>query len=182
MGNWIQTFTGKQVFPTELRAEDVCPTDIAHALSLQCRYAGHTKWHYSVAQHSVLICDHAFEITGNETTALVGLLHDAPEAYLVDLPSPIKAAMPIYQEIERQVSKSIAKAFGLESIHSPFIRSLDLRIRQDERATLLGPPPADWDLPWLPLDVRIDPWTPERAEYEFTARIYQHLNTDVCGL
>lgn len=181
MGDWIQTYTGKQVFPTELRPEDVCPEDIAHSLSLQCRYAGHTRWHYSVAQHCVLICDHAFEITKDGDTALVGLLHDATEAYLVDLPAPVKDAIPAYQEIERKAAKVIAEAFGLESIHSPLIRSLDLRIRQDERAALLGEPPAEWDLTWLPLGINIDSWSPERAEYEFTSRLYQYLDVDICG-
>lgn len=83
--SWIQTFSGRQFFPLEPRVEDVCIEDIAHGLSNLCRYAGHCECFYSVAQHCLLVS----RVVPREH-ALRGLLHDASEAYLIDVPRPIK--------------------------------------------------------------------------------------------
>lgn len=91
-GDWIQTYTGRQFWPLDPKPEEVCIEDIAHALSQQCRYAGHTIRFYSVAQHSVEIA-----LRVPRAAALWGLLHDAAEAYLVDLPRPVKYLMPAYK-------------------------------------------------------------------------------------
>jgi hypothetical protein len=84
-GDWMQTYTGRQFWPIDPRADEIDIVDIAHALSQQCRFAGHCKSFYSVATHSW----HTSNVCNSEN-ALWGLLHDAAEAYLVDLPTPIK--------------------------------------------------------------------------------------------
>lgn len=60
--SWLQTFTGKKIFPLNPRTEDICIADIAHSLSMQCRYNGHTKLFYSVAQHSAVMANNFFGI------------------------------------------------------------------------------------------------------------------------
>ena len=62
-GDWLQTFTMRQVYPLDLRPEDVAVEDIAHALSLQCRFAGHTRGLYSVGQHSLLVADYLRDLS-----------------------------------------------------------------------------------------------------------------------
>lgn len=111
-GDWMQTFTGNKVYPLDLRPSEIDISDIAQALSMQCRFAGHTKFHYSIAQHSVYcaqLAEHKLE----------ALLHDASEAYLVDLPRPVKQSLRIglhaseYDIAEDLACKAIAIKFGL---------------------------------------------------------------------
>ena len=109
-GDWMQTYTGRQFWPLDPRPEEVVIEDIARALSMQCRFAGHCAKFYSVADHSVRVSMLADE---NSTLALAGLLHDAAEAYVVDVPRPLKRFLPGYKEIEREVARAIEKRFGL---------------------------------------------------------------------
>ena len=85
VGDWIQTMSGVIFYPLDPRPEEIRIEDIAHALSHQCRFAGHCREFYSVAEHSVRV---SRELP--QEFMLWGLLHDASEAYLVDLPRPIK--------------------------------------------------------------------------------------------
>lgn len=83
--SWIQTFTGKKVFPLAMTTDMVDIKDIAHALSLKCRFTGHCRTFYSVAEHSMRVA----ELVRPELK-LAALLHDAAEAYLPDFARPIK--------------------------------------------------------------------------------------------
>ena len=83
--SWIQVYSGKSFSPLSPTIEDIEIEDIAHALSLQCRYAGHCLYHYSIAQHSVLVSRYV-----SQENKLWGLLLDASEAYPMDVPMPIK--------------------------------------------------------------------------------------------
>src|SRR5579885_2784587 len=85
-GDWIQTYCGVAFYPLDPRPEEILIEDIAHALSMLCRFTGHVKRFYSVAQHCVYVshrCD--------PKDALWGLLHDAAEAYLNDISRPVKS-------------------------------------------------------------------------------------------
>ena len=93
----------------------ICIEDIAHALSYQCRFGGHLPKFYSVAQHS-LNCSYLMD---NKELKLAALLHDASEAYLLDIPRPIKQSLSNYKEIEDGLMKLIAEKFGFEyPLHS----------------------------------------------------------------
>jgi hypothetical protein len=103
----IRTYTGKYVNPLDMNPDDIDIQDIAHALSMQCRFGGHTKSFYSVAQHS-LACANLI----GPMFAKDALLHDASEAYLMDIPTPIKANLTNYKAIEFQLMEKIAAKFG----------------------------------------------------------------------
>jgi uncharacterized protein len=90
-GAWIQTVTGKQFWPMDAQPEEVDIEDIAHALSLPCRFNGHCKQFYSVAEHSI----HVSRVVSNENAAR-GLLHDAAEAYLSYIPQPVKRELTLF--------------------------------------------------------------------------------------
>jgi hypothetical protein len=108
-GNWIETFTGGKFYVFDPRPEDMRIEDIAHALSMQPRFAGHSLQFYSVAQH----CLRAQELVPN--FKLWALLHDAAEAYICDIPRPIKhdKRMKAYRQVERKIKAVIVRAFGL---------------------------------------------------------------------
>lgn len=130
-GNWIQTYTGKKFYPLDPRPEDIDIADIAHALSLQCRYGGHCGTFYSVAEHSILVAQAV-----PRKDALWGLLHDASEAYLVDVPRPIKGELGNYYEIEANLMRVICDVFDLPHDMPASVADVDQRIVLNERAKL----------------------------------------------
>ena len=101
-GHWIETFSGKKFHFLDPQPEEILIEDIAHALSLTCRFAGNCRVFYSVAEHSIRVA----EIVPNKYK-LHALLHDASEAYLPDLPRPIKAEIPMFKILEDKVLSAI---------------------------------------------------------------------------
>lgn len=162
---WMQTYTGRVFYPLAPRIQDVCIEDIAHSLAYQCRYAGHARFHYSVAQHSEIL---SYAVPAED--ALAALLHDASEAYLVDVPRPIKPHLRGYAEIERKVHAAICIALGAPLTIPPSVLDADLRIIHDERAVLMAEPPMPWNVPGEPLGVKIECMPPAQAEQLFLKR------------
>lgn len=172
-GAWIQTYTGRKVWPLSLRSEDVCIEDIAHSLSNLCRFTGHVKSFYSVAQHSVLVsfyCD--------PEDALWGLLHDATEAYLIDLPRPLKRHpdFAFYRSAEDDATKVLAEVFGLPLTMPPSVKLADARLLATEARDLMSPMHPDWRNMEAPYTRRIIAWSPDAARSAFLTR-FRRLTT-----
>lgn len=166
-GEWMQTYTGRQFFPMDPRPEDIATADIARALSMQCRYNGHTSAAYSVAEHSVLISTAVCP-----EHALAGLLHDATEAYLGDMVKPLKRHISQYMEIEQRLWEVIAATYGVPTELPECVKQADVRILVDERAALLGPTPAPWGTEHLQaLGVKIRALPQPEAEALWLARL-----------
>lgn len=161
-GDWIQTFTGKQFWPLAPAIDAIDITDIAHALSMQCRYGGHSKHFYSVAEHSYHVSQHV-----PPEDALWGLLHDATEAYLVDVPRPVKKFLAGYEEIETDLMAAICKRFDLPVEMPASVHRADNMILMDERCALLTKPPANWNEESAHLGVNMRFWGPREAELRF---------------
>ena len=123
--DWIQTYSGIAFFPMEPDPELILLPDIAHALSNQCRFSGHVRKFYSVAQHCVEVAN-LLKVQPPHIQ-LAGLLHDASEAYLVDLPKPLKRKMPDYVTVEKGMMEAISKRFGLSFVtfDSPPVHDAD---------------------------------------------------------
>ena len=171
---WMQTVSGKRVFPLAPTVDAIDINDIAHALSMTCRFGGHTKFHYSVAQHSVLVSDQAWDsCDGTEREcaeqALIGLLHDATEAYLVDVPRPIKKVLPEYMRLEDMMSVVIAKKFNIASLYNNLIKGIDDAILVSEWKKLISPEVPRNILAYqtTKIDIEIDSWTQMEAKREF---------------
>lgn len=160
-GDWMQTFSGGQFWPLDPRADEIHIVDIAHALSMQCRYAGHCRRFYSVAEHSVHLARFV-----SPKNALWALLHDASEAYLVDIPRPVKPDLTNYKYIESKVMAEVCKRFGLSPEMPAEVHEADSAIIADERANM-----APCVAPWIgydkPLGIALQFWSPGVAEIYF---------------
>lgn len=167
---WIQTYTGRQFWPLQPQADHIDIRDIAHSLALQCRFNGHCRGFYSVAQHSVLVSQ-----VVPPQDALWGLLHDAAEAYISDLPRPLKRTAPEFRDAEERLLAVIMAAFGLQAEMPAAVAWADDALLATEMRDLMLPPPASWGLPVEPLALVIEPVSPERAEVLFLARFSELL-------
>jgi len=116
----IRTSTGKYINFNFIKMEDICIEDIAHSLSMQCRFGGHLPEFYSVAQHSV----HCSQLV-DEEYALEALLHDASEAYMLDIPKPLKTFLPDYEAMEEKMMGIISKKYGVPHPLSKSVKSAD---------------------------------------------------------
>jgi hypothetical protein len=175
--SWIQTYTGRKFYPLCPRSQDVCIEDIAHALALECRYTGHCREFFSVAQHSVMVS----EMLSGEA-AIWGLLHDAAEAYLCDLAKPIKWAFQVinsnwggtcsFAMAESRILLEVAKAFNLDPMIPECVHGADLRCLEWERRQLMGAPPEEWATAkyWDGTTTPIECWGPLTAEWKFLCR------------
>jgi hypothetical protein len=133
--NDIQTWSGRSFDPFNPDPEVVCIEDIAHALANLCRFGGHCKRFYSVAQHSVLVS----ETVKDASLRMEALLHDASEAYLVDLPGGLKHQLPEYLKLEEIWIQAIADHFQrpLLVTHSKTIKEADNILLVTEKRDLM---------------------------------------------
>lgn len=158
--NSIRTVSGKYFDITKMNPDAIDIEDIAHALSFQPRFSGHLPVFYSVAQHCVMCSLHVAD-----EYKLEALLHDASEAYLVDIPSPIKALLPDYKALENKLNSVIALKF---EINFPFRD--DVKIIDKEMLI------SEWEgimLSGNPVDYGFDIWDSKRAKAEFLNLYYK---------
>jgi hypothetical protein len=135
--SWMQTYTG-HVFDAFAgpSPEQIDIVDIAHSLSLQCRFNGHTKAMFSVAHHSLMMV----EVLKNEPAwvRLWALLHDAGEAYVSDVPAPLKRKLPIFQRLEDEVMLAITTRYKLPPECPAIVKTVDQCIFLYEASQLLS--------------------------------------------
>lgn len=173
---WIQTHSGRRFNPLKPNPDAIVIQDIAHALSMQCRFSGHCREFYSVGQHSVLV-----SYLCNEEDKLWGLLHDASETYLVDIPRPLKRndAFAPYREAEAVMQEAICRRFGLTFAEPPSVKKADVALLATEARDLMSPLHPDWKHMVDPLPFKIEPWGPHRAKDMFMKRFFELTgNTD----
>lgn len=131
---YLHTFSGKIINLEQIREDDIDIVDIAHALSNLCRFGGHTKQFYSVAQHSLRVANLV-----PEEFKLEALLHDATEAYIGDVVRPLKKKLTEYISLEYDITYVIQTKFGLPTFLSPVVREADtymLHIEAEELMTV----------------------------------------------
>ena len=181
-GPYIQTFTGKRFYPLDIRPRDIDIVDIAHALSLQCRFAGHVRWHYSVGQHSVLVSHEMARMDSSpsytkylEHWEMMGLLHDASEAYLVDIPRPIKLItdFSVYRDIEKRVQRVIYEKYIGRWNEPEQLNVADNLLLAKEAFSLMDNPRWCHDMPKSAQ--RITRMEPQKVEKAFLKRFYELL-------
>jgi hypothetical protein len=187
--SFIRTASGRVVWienPEQMgRDGSIVIEDIAHALSLSCRYNGHTVDFYSVAQHCCLCADLAERVDKQWA-----LLHDAPEAYMGDLVSPLKRQIAdVWKPLERRWEETLRRVFKVwprpaMGAERPLlieeqerrVKALDILMLGREMHDLM--PFGEEDCQHLgfldarrPADIPpVQPWSPARSREEFMAR------------
>jgi len=155
--------------------------DVAHGLSHVCRFGGHCREFYSVAQHSMIA-----SCIVPENWALRTLMHDAHEAFIGDMPSPLKVLLPDYRRIESEIQAAVLARFGIpfgigrdgQVVLGGWVKQADLILLATERRDLMPEGPAGDD-EWAclqgirPLDIRIEPMSPHIAREKFLQRWHQ---------
>ena len=168
---YFRTHTGKHVHPLSPSPSEISIFDVAHALSQICRFVGHTTAFYSVAQHCVLVSEHV-----PQEDALWGLLHDASEAYLCDLPAPIKRdpEMSIYRIAEDRLMLAVCDRYSLPPEMPRSVKIADKVLLATEFRDVTTMDDPDWirrECGFEPLsDYHIASWAPSFAESMFLDR------------
>jgi len=191
-GDWIKTFTGKTIYPLDFRVEEVDIIDIAHSLSQICRFTGHTRTFYSVAQHSVLVAENLefpsdFDFEKIESTKKMALLHDAQEAYIGDISRPLKRSLKSifdFDNIEWLIQETIFnlfipnwRKFKEEQVEKMFeiIKVSDNNLLYSEGEDLMEGGTKDWhDASGIKfLEDKIIPMSPKLAKLVFLNKFEQ---------
>lgn len=187
---WMGTITGRDFYPLDPNAADVELVDVAHGLAFTCRYGGHTKRYYSVAEHCVLVSE-VVECDARKAgmppdfvkaLALEALLHDSAEAYIGDMVRPLKhqPQMAEFRRAEERIEECVRERFGIVSTEQSrkVIKIIDDRILVDEITALITGPERYLQTDTLrdvePIGVMITGWSPELAQHRFIER-YREL-------
>lgn len=170
----IQTYSGILFSPLDPKKEEIRKIDIAHSLSLKCRYSGHCKEFYSVAEHGVRVSWLLRDMGCSILIQYAGLHHDDAEAYLVDLPTPLKKLPEFswYREKEDTLQSMIYEVFGCPTIEPPEVKRADKIMLLTEKRDLM--PPCEWrdkilEEP-IPRPYEIRAWPPKEAETAWLVR------------
>lgn len=168
-GGWMLTRSGKRFYPCDPHPDDIDIEDIAVGLSAQYRFAGQTGTLLTVAEHSVWCSRYA-----EPEFKLEALLHDAVEAYIGDIPSPAKIALPDFGAMEYAIwAEAIAVKYDLPTTMSAEVHLVDQRMLVTEAAQIMFPAndgmtwwtDAHWPPPYK--HHRVSGWAPRIAEVKF---------------
>lgn len=165
----LQTVSGRMINLANPEPADININDIAHSLANLCRFTGHTKSFYSVAQHSLLA-----SLNVGAEHALVALMHDAAEAYIGDLAAPLKYMLPAYREVEAGLWDAIAWKYRLPDELPAEVHEVDLRLLATEKRDVIGVRDIEWQcLAGIrPFDRRIVPMTAKAARVTFIKQFH----------
>lgn len=174
-GTWMQTFSGRKFWPLDSRVEEIALEDIAHGLAMTCRYGGHSRRFYSVAEHALIVSHYV-----PPAFALHGLLHDSAETYIGDMIRPLKHTpeMIEFRRCEEAIERVVAEAFHLQwtpEAHAA-VKEIDDRILVDEITELMHDPAMYLERGYerlVPLGAQITGLMPDRAERAFLDRFLE---------
>jgi uncharacterized protein len=147
---YLELSSGRKFYITSTDTFDAQET--AHALSMQCRYGGHSRYFFSVAQHALLVADIMKHLSLGDP--FEGLHHDDTEHLLIDMPSPVKALLPEYKALERSLDARIRKFWGLPPTITEGCKRADYIALYVEAAVLIpsGGRGQCWPDPYLVME------------------------------
>lgn len=154
--DWMETRSGVRFQFMDPQPEQIVLEDVALALSRACRYGGHTRRFYSVAEHCCLMSDWVMrQPWGSPADALTALHHDDAEAYIGDLPRPAKQNIPQFKAVETGIDRAVAARFGTAYPLPAWLKRADTAILVDERSQVMAQSGNRWMIDnHAPLGVR----------------------------
>ena len=167
IGPWCATLSGRRYYPQNPQPAQFSLTDVASGLGNTCRFGGQCPRFYSVAEHSVLVARVVERMA--PALAFAALMHDAAEAYLGDVPTPLKLCLPSYETLERATLAAIFEAFAIPGDpYDSVIKRADLAVLRTEV--------VQFEMDWgeahpqgAPADVALECWDPAWAQGAFLA-------------
>lgn len=168
-GDYIETFSGIKFWPLDPKPEEIVIRDIAHSLSLVCRFTGHCKFFYSVAQHSIHTSNILRQLGLSPKAQLRGLLHDASEAYLCDIAAPVKPHLPGYRELESILEDVVYKKYELDDTSSAeidWVKQIDMVMVRLEGETLVRNS-REWNIPYPEPRQTLEEWNVQIPEITY---------------
>lgn len=173
---WIETSSGKALYFANPVFDRY---DCAAALSKLCRYTGHSRHFYSIAEHEILVSEIMEYLELGDPWE--GFHHDNGEYLLGDVSSPLKSLLPDYKVIEHHVDTAFRAQLGLPVTMSEGCKKADWLALFIEAATLVPSGGKNWGAPagiWDEAQSLIGKfwircWIPDRAEREWQARFTQ---------
>lgn len=194
-GVWLQTANRRKWSLLNPSPDMVDWSEVAHALSHLCRFTGHTRTFYSVAEHSCKVWEMATLMSDDPRVHLHALLHDGHEFVLGDITTPLQTALRAmspgfrqhWSDLKARTDRAIFAAAGLTdadlAASANLVHHADMAVLMREREVFLGAPPEPWDahleaIPPAPVTPR--GWTPEQARSEFLRRL-RPLLAEVAG-
>lgn len=171
----VTTVSGNLVHFLDPRPGEIIIEDIAHALSHQCRFGGHTREFYSVAQHSHLVSWLVADGARGRVRemCLAGLLHDAAEAYVVDIPRPVKRLFPEYKSLADAMTAHIFRLYGLDMKMLDLVKLYDTIALVTEGRDLIDKWAFQTDFGVEPLPTKIHPMPAYEAKRHFLNRFHE---------
>ena len=179
---WIQTHTGLALDLIEPTPDMISILDIASGLAGKSRFSGQMReryWFYTVAEHCILVSNHV-----PEEYAMWGLLHDAAEAYIGDIPRPARSLLTGFDEMEERIMRAVRTKFDMEGYMPREVKEVDDAALMSERSLLMAEPPKSWgdylENDVVPLDIGKGDIclysTKELASHAFLNRFYEILH------
>ena len=165
-GGSIQTFTGDIFYPLDPRLEEIHLEDVAHALSHKARFTGHTREFYSTGEHSIRVALYLESVGASFMEQFIGLHHDDSDAYLPDVPTPLKVLPEFawFRELEKKIQGLCFEKFGCVVEDYAPIKSADVVLLLTEKRDLMPEKNSNWNHKYKEAPIqepyKIKPWTP----------------------
>jgi hypothetical protein len=173
-GGSIQTASGVIFYPLDPKIEDIELVDVVHALSHKARFTGHTRKFYSTCEHSVRVSRHLESKGASIMDQYIGLHHDDSDAYLPDVPTPLKVLPEFswFRELEKNIEALCYKKFGCVVTDYSVIKNSDIILLLTEKRDLMPKKNGNWRHSYsqeaIPEPYFIEPWSPEEARSRYT--------------
>lgn len=179
--------SGIKFNPLYPKVQDIFIEDLAHGISLECRWGNHVPKFFSVAQHSVNVANVIrFAFGGTKDEQAAGLLHDAYEAIITDIPHDLKRTKEFLPArlAEARGQYALTVRFGLkqQAFEQNCVHVADQIMASNEAVKFFGSFPTDWPKDWpAPMDnidlkdcqIVLTPWSPKKARAEFMKEFHR---------
>jgi hypothetical protein len=175
LGGSIQTYSGRIFYPLDPREAEITLSDVAHGLAHKARFTGHTKTFYCTAEHSVRVSKCVEMLGGTLMQQFVALHHDDSDAYIPDVPTPLKVLeeFKFFRNVEKKIEEACYRKFGCVVDDYSIVKKADIMLLLTEKRDLMPNQNKNWgkfkESP-IPAPYRIKPWTPTKAKKEYLKR------------